>query len=252
MATEMQTLRRKAKSAGVSASDIRAASSVAELKALIADNGTPRKAVAKKAVKKAVKRTAVKKSATKAPAAKSTTGKAKRPSTTAKSGKAGRNLISTVDFDKTKGWNPRAGSAPDRIMKALKKVKGNRTKAFEALRADVWDFVGKVKRNGERRTKAEAEAMLKYRISRTLFDFVNQTKQHKISTNRIEYGTGPNAQPKRGRPKATAKAAVTAPKRRGRPPGSKNKVQTQAAKKGRSESAKRGRGRPKGSKNKPK
>lgn len=241
-ATKLQTLRRKAKSAGVSAKDIRGASSEAELRALISDaNGTPRKASAKKAVKKAVKRMAVKKSATKAPAAKSTKGKAKRLSTTPtkKNGASGRNLIdSAVDFDKTKGWNPRAGSAPDRIMKALKKFKGNREKAFDSLLPDVWDFVGKVKRNGDKRTKTEAQEMLRYRISRTLFDFTVQTKQHKIASNRIAYGTGPHAKqkPKRGRP---AKAAVEAPKRRGRPPGTKNKAK-----------AKRGPGRPKGSKNK--
>lgn len=240
-ATKLQTLRRKAKSAGVSAKDIRGASSEAELRALISDaNGTPRKASAKKAVKKAVKRMAVKKSATKAPAAKSTKGKAKRLSTTPtkKNGASGRNLIDSVDFDKTKGWNPRAGSAPDRIMKALKKFKGNREKAFDSLSPDVWDFVGKVKRNGDKRTKTEAQEMLRYRISRTLFDFTVQTKQHKIASNRIAYGTGPHAKqkPKRGRP---AKAAVEAPKRRGRPPGTKNKAK-----------AKRGPGRPKGSKNK--
>lgn len=240
-ATKLQTLRRKAKSAGVSAKDIRGASSEAELRALISDaNGTPRKASAKKAVKKAVKRMAVKKSATKAPAAKSTKGKAKRLSTTPtkKNGASGRNLIDSVDFDKTKGWNPRAGSAPDRIMKALKKFKGNREKAFDSLLPDVWDFVGKVKRNGDKRTKTEAQEMLRYRISRTLFDFTVQTKQHKIASNRIAYGTGPHAKqkPKRGRP---AKAAVEAPKRRGRPPGTKNKAK-----------AKRGPGRPKGSKNK--
>ena len=243
MATLKRQLQLKAKAAGVSASAIRGASSVAELKALIAGaNGTPRKSTARKAVRKAV---TVKKSrtATKSPAAKSTRGKAKRASTTPKArsnGKSGRNLIDTVDYDRTKGWNPRKGSAPDRIMKALKKARGNREKAFEALRADVWDFVGKVKRNGEKRTKGEAEDMLRYRISRTLFDFVTQTGQHKTSKNRIEYGTGENAKankPKRGRP--AKKAAVEAPKRRGRPPGSKNKA-----------TAKRGPGRPKGSKNK--
>ena len=247
MATEKRQLQLKAKAAGVPASAIRGASSVASLKALIAKaNGTPRKSTARKAVRKAVKATVKKgRTAKKAPAAKSTTGKAKRLSTTARSnGKSGRNLIDTVDYNKTNGWNPRTGSPPDRIMKALKKFRGNRDKAFELLLPDVWDFVGKTKRNGEKRTKAEAQDMLRYRISRTLFDFVNQTGQHKTATNRIEYGTGPNAKPKRGRP--ARKAAVTAPKRRGRPKGSKNKPKAQAT------TVKRGRGRPKGSKNKPK
>jgi hypothetical protein len=246
MATEKRQLQLKAKAAGVSASAIRGASSVAELKALIATaNGTPRKSTARKAVKKAVVKKS--RSARKSPAAKSTRGKAKRTSTTSKvtarrNGASGRNLIDSVDYNKTKGWNPRTGSPPDKIMKALKKFKGNRDKAFESLLPDVWFFVGKTKRNGEKRTKQEAADMLRYRISRTLFDFVNQTKQHKTATNRIEYGTGPNAKPKRGRPaRKPAKATATAPKRRGRPPGSKNKA-----------TAKRGPGRPKGSKNKPK
>jgi hypothetical protein len=245
MATQMPALRRKAKAAGVSASAIRGASSEAELKALIsgANGVAPRKSTARKAVRKAI---AVKKSrsAAKSPAAKSTRGKAKRTSTTParKSSASGRNLIGSVDFNKTKGWNARNGSAPDTIIKALKKYKGNRDKAFEALLPDVWDFVGKMKRNGDKRTKQEAGEMLRYRISRTLFDFVNQTGQHKTATNRIEYGTGPHAKPKRGRP--ARKAAQTAPKRRGRPPGSKNKPKVEAVK--------RGRGRPKGSKNKPK
>ena len=248
MATQLQLLRRKAKAAGVPVATLRKATSAAEIKTLISEaNGSARKSTARKAVKKAV---TVKKSRTakKAPAAKSTVGKAKRPSTTPKArsnGKSGRNLISTVDFDKTKGWNPRSGSAPDKIMKALKKHKGNRAKAFETLLPDVWFFVGKTKRNGDKRTKAEAGLMLKYRISRTLFDFTIQTGQHKVSTNRIEYGTGPNAtKPKRGRP--AKKAAVEAPKRRGRPPGSKNRPKAQV------QPVKRGRGRPKGSKNRPK
>jgi hypothetical protein len=233
MATQMQALRKEAKALGISAGDIRDASSVTELRTLIKNyNGKPTKSSAKKAVKKATATATVKKSAKKAPAAKSTTGKAKRPSATPvakKSGASGRNLITSVDFDKTKGWNPRTDSAPDRIMKALKKAKGNRTKAFEILLPDVWDFVGKTKRNGDKRTKDEAREMLKYRISRTLFDFVRQTKQHKIATNRIEYGSGPNAnanakaKAKRGRP-AKAQAAKATGRKRGRPKGSKNKT----------------------------
>ena len=83
----------------------------------------------------------------------------------------------------------------------------------------------------------------------------------------------PAAPKRRGRPKgsknkakpAAAKAATrsakSAPKRRGRPPGSKNKISKKKPKKvaskattktGTNSSPKRGRGRPKGSKNKPK
>ena len=255
MAT-LQALQRQAKKLGIPAKTIRSASSADELQALIASNGTAEKPVARKAVKKAsavkksvAKKATVKKSAKKAPAAKSAKGKAKRPST---NGDVGRALIGSVDFNKEGDWNPRSGSAPDRIIKALKKSKGNRNRAFEILSPDIWDFMGKVKRNGERRTKAEASAMLKYRIARTLWDFCLKTNQHAVATNRIEYGTGPNATTpkKRGRP---AKKAQTAPKRRGRPPGSKNKVTRQnakaTAKAAKSTTGKR-RGRPPGSKNK--
>jgi hypothetical protein len=76
----------------------------------------------------------------------------------------------------------------------VRKSRGNRAKAFEILKADVWDFVGKVKRNGEKRTKSEAEAMLRYRISRTLFDFAVQTGQHEVAKNRVQYGTGGTGQ----------------------------------------------------------
>jgi hypothetical protein len=234
MAT-LQTLRRKAIAAGVPVSKARKASAQ-ELRDLIAANGKPRKASAVKAVRKATRKSAVKKSATRrAPAAKSTQGKAKRPVSTAqRNGKSGRNIIESVNFSKTDGWNPRPGSPPDRIIKALKKAKGNREKAFDALVGDVWDFMGRTKRNGTKRTKAEAQAMLRYRIARTLFDFVIKTGQHKVSQNRIEYGTGENATTATKRKLAKSRAKTPVKRGPGRPKG------------------KRGPGRPKGSKNKPK
>ena len=225
----LPALRKEAKALGISAAALRKAKSADEVQALIAaKNGKPKKSTARKAVRKAA---SVKKAVKRTPAAKSSKGKAKRSATTtAKSnGKSGRHLIASVDFNETEGWNARAGSAPDRIVKALKKSKGNREKAFDILKPDVWDFVGKVKRNGDKRTKDEAHAMLKYRIARTLWDFARQTGQHKISTNRIEYGTGPNASKATQRKLAKRSTAKAAPakkapaKKRGRPKGSKNK-----------------------------
>lgn len=133
---------------------------------------------------------------------------------------SGRHLLGKINFNQTDGWNPRDGSAPDRIIKALKKAKGNRSAAFDALKKDVWDFVGKTKANGEKRDREDAFEMLRYRISRTLFDFAKQTGQHEVSTNRVKYGTGGTgkAKPKaakRGRP--AKKAAVPAKAKRGRP-----------------------------------
>jgi hypothetical protein len=226
MAT-LQALKKQAKAKGVSTAKLRNASSAAEVQALINDlNGKPRKAVAKKAVKKAVARKATRKAVKRAPAAKSTRGKAKRPAAV-KADQDGRNLIESVNFNATDGWNARSGSAPDRIIKALKKSRGNRESAYKLLIGDVWDFVGKVKRNGDKRTKQEAQAMLRYRIARTLWDFVIKTGQHDKATNRITYGTGPNASAKTKRKVTKAqtkpKAKATTGKRRGRPPGSKNK-----------------------------
>jgi hypothetical protein len=205
-------LRREAKDMGIAAAVIRRATTASELQSVISDhsqhNGTkPRKkAAVKKAVRKAtVKAPARKVSATK-PRAKKASGrkasvpakstratKAKRPSNSNGSGyvpKGGRNLLDHVDYSQAEGWNARNGSAPDRIIKALKRFRGNRTKVFEFLKPDVWDFVGKIKTNGEKRTKAEALDMLKYRVSRTAWDFAMRTGQHEKAGNRVEYGTG--------------------------------------------------------------
>ncbi len=267
-------LRKTAKAAGIPASEIRGAESAEELQTII-DNydGGSTKTKARKAVKKAVAKKAAKKVSEvspprkrgrpkgsknkspvskRAPAEKSTRGKAKRPAA-AKAAKTyyvpkgGRNLIEDVDLHAEGDWNPREDSAPDRIMKALRKAKGDRDKAFEILWPDRWDFVGRKKRNGEKRTTDEARDYLKYRIARTLWDFVLKTRQHKIATNRIN---------------AAENGAPAAPKKRGRPKGSGTKPKTEkattGAKRGRPKGsgvkpgAKRGRGRPKGSKNKPK
>jgi hypothetical protein len=167
---------------------------------------------------------------------KRTTSKAAPKRSTRGSDKAGRHTIDRVNFSNTDGWNPREGSAVEEIWMALKKAKGDREKAFQTLKSRVWDFVGKTKADGSKRPKSEepggAYHMLRYRISRTLFDFAVATGQHESSKNRIEYGTGPHAgNGRKSKPKAR-----------------------QAVKKATAKPAaiKRGRGRPKGSTNKPK
>lgn len=202
---KLSELRKQAKDMGIAAAVIRRATTASELQSVIDDHGShgkPRKKGAvKKAVKKAVAKgkgnsvktkTTAKKSGRKASTpAKSRGAKAKRSSNS--SGyvpKGGRNLLNKINFSKSDGWNPREGSAPDRIIRSLKRFKGDRTKVFNHLKADVWDFVGKRKANGEKRTKAEAEKMLKYRIARTAWDFAMRTGQHEVAENRVEYGTG--------------------------------------------------------------
>jgi hypothetical protein len=70
-------------------------------------------------------------------------------------------------------------------------------------------------KDGSKRSLDSAHEMLKYRISRTAWDFAMKTGQHAAATNRAEYGEGqrknkPKAAPAR---KATRKpAARTKPK----------------------------------------
>ena len=127
-------------------------------------------------------------------------------------------MLSRINYSKTDGWNPREGSAPDRIVKALKKFKGDREKVFQHLKSDVWDFVGKQKRNGDKRTKDEALEMLNYRIARTDWQFGIATGQHEVATDRVEYGTGGTGQGtfKRGKGTSSKPSKKTGAKR-GRP-----------------------------------
>lgn len=110
--------------------------------------------------------------------------------------KGGRALLpDDLDFSEDryldgKGWNPREGSPPDRIIRALRKFRGNREKVFDFLVDDIWDFVGKRMANGDKRTRDNAESMLRYRIARTAWQFAIQTDQHDVATNRVQYGTG--------------------------------------------------------------
>lgn len=215
----LATLRKEAKELGIPKSDILGASSAAELQKVIANFKTedeaPKRPVKKSAVAKkktATKTAAAKKTAAKSkPAAKSKTGNAKRKTTgsgtngktkaTKTSGyvaKGARNLLDSVDFTQDEGWNARENSAPARIIKALRKARGNRDKAFDALVPDVWDFVGKKMRNGSKRPlksgEGNAHGMLRYRISRTAWDFALRTGQHEKAGNRVEYGTGGTGQ----------------------------------------------------------
>jgi hypothetical protein len=253
----LSELRKQAKEMGISRAVILRATTAAALQSVISDHEShgskPRKKSAGRPVKKAG-RTVAKKSTTRTTARRGNSGrKASTPAKSRKSGKAkrssttsgyepkgGRNTLSArVNFNRTKGWNAREGSAPDRIIKALAKYDGDREKVYKMLVKKVWDFVGKTKANGKKRTQAEAEAMLRYRISRTAWDFAMRTNQHEPADNRVEYGTGgtgegtwkpakakkaakkaPARKPARKAPKAVARRAAPA---RGRKPASRQK-----------------------------
>ena len=203
----LSELRKQAKALGIPAPVILKATTVSALERIISDHEThdrPRKK--SRAVKKASTRTTARKKSTtrttRKPARKASGNSGRKASTPAKSRGAqakrsknsndsGRNLLDSIDYSlgEEDGWNPRAGSAPDRIIKALKKRRGNREKVFEDLKADVYDFVDRFNAKKDRRPRAAAEDMLRYRISRTAWDYAMRTGQHEPATNRAEYNT---------------------------------------------------------------
>jgi hypothetical protein len=199
-------LRKEAKELGIPFSQLRGLTTEDEIQAVIdAHTGKSKTRVVKKktVVKKknsGRKSTSTRKSAERKSAPAKSTGKsgtAKRQTTAKKATRkatkesdSGRNLLEDVDFTVTEGWNPREDSAPDRIVRALRKHRGNRAKAFDTLVGDLWDFVSKKNSKGEKRSKAEGEWQLRYRISRTAWDFAKRTGQHEPSGNRAVYGEG--------------------------------------------------------------
>jgi len=210
MATTLGQLRQFAKSLDIPVGDIRGASSE-ELQALISEklNGGGTKAPARKTRTAPARKTTVARktaaSAKSKPAAKSTTGKAKR-STSGTGNGSGRHLLVDVDYNQTENWNAREGSAPDLIVKALRRFKGNRAKVFDALVPKIGTFVNPKDSQGRKRSKENAEEMLRYRISRTAWDFAMKTGQHEKSTDRVEYGS--NATQKTAR-KATGSSRTS-------------------------------------------
>jgi hypothetical protein len=211
MATDILKLKKQAVAAGMDKDTARSASR-ATLEAFLAK---PRKKAPvkkatpparKPAAKKTPARTPTRKPAAKKPVpakAPATRKTAKRPATN--NGDAGRNMIDTLDYSVTDGWNPRAGSAVERIFRSLKKYRGNVDKVFDALLPEINDFVGSKMQDGTKRTKVSKEQMLRYRISRTKFDFAIKTGQHEIAENRVEYGTGPYASTRKKRPARAVK-----------------------------------------------
>lgn len=274
---KLADLRKVAKDLQIAPSLVRGATTAKELQAIIDEhsgNGNGSKAAKKKTgkVKTTTKTgktgtTTGKKrgrpkgsknsTAKSAPAVKSEkSGKAKRQTTGG--GNGGRNMLGKINYSLTEGWNPREGSAPDRIVKALRKFKGDREKVFNFLKPDVWDFSSKRMSDGSKRPKNGerygAEEMLRYRIARTDWDFAIKTGQHEASEDRAEYGTAGTGEGIYGNGKKSKKSAKVAKvaekkptgKKRGRPAGSKNKTATKAT----TTTTGKKRGRPKGSKNK--
>lgn len=200
MATEnIAKLKRKAVSLGMSVAKARTAKR-ADLEAYVSEH-TEAPAPVKKKSAVAKKKTAKTPAKTEAAPKKrgrppGSTNKPKAtPAKAKQNGKvddeAGRATISKLDYSvEHEGWNPRSGSPVERMWKSLKKHKDNVDKAYAELLPHVREIVGSKKRNGEKRTKAELEAMLRYRLNRTRFEFAVRTEQHGVATNRVTYGTG--------------------------------------------------------------
>jgi len=186
------------------------------------------------------RKTAISKSASSKslPAAKSKSGKAQRTTSATASTRAytkkereksdGRYTLEGVDYTQTDGWNAREGSVPDRILKSLRKHKGDRQKVFIQLLPEIGKYVKPLKQNGQRRNKAEMQAMLKYRIARTDWDFALKTGQHKQSPN---WGTGQYAKTNGHRRTSTVRKSKSAPVKKSaakKAPARKAKTATRA------------------------
>jgi hypothetical protein len=214
MATLIAELRKQAKELGIAPSVIRDAKSSSELKEIIASEsgGSKKKNSGKKSgvqvvakkksgkkskTKTADKKTAKSKSTKAAPAPTATKTKKTAKSKKAGNKKAqaggngGKHTLGDVDYSENDDWNPREGSGPDRIVRLLRKFKGNRTKVREYIvsKGLLWEFVEKKNSAGVKRSKDQAENYLSYRISKTAWDFAVKTGQHKASNKRAEYGT---------------------------------------------------------------
>lgn len=209
MAENVLKLKKQAVTLGMSKDDAKKASRPV-LEAFIAgasksdesDDGpakvTKKKNVAKKKTSEnteSKKKTTTKKKPGRPAGTKKTTTKPKAKSKAKpkndENGDSGRLSIGTLDWGaESDEWNPRKGSAVEVLFKALKSSKGNVEKAFDKVVGNIGDFVGAKKRDGTKRSKAEREKMLRYRLNRTKFDFAVKTGQHEVATNRSTYGEG--------------------------------------------------------------
>jgi hypothetical protein len=249
MANETIQLRAKAKTLGIdgyrkmSTDELRQAISTAERgngggKSAPAksSNGNGRKsAPAKSAAKKsapakssgksapakksaASKSTASKGTAKSAPAKSAKSGTAKRPTaggakvTTPKSSSgAGRVSIDKANVDwKAETRIGQSGGNRETIMKAVRKFNGNVEKVYNAL-ADKAQAMYPKTQDGRKRSKADAQTLLRWHISRVIFDFVKDTGQHNGAT-RSNGSAAKSAAPAKKSATSAKKSAASASK----------------------------------------
>lgn len=99
-------------------------------------------------------------------------------------GDAGRNLIDHDSIDWSAEWAGGLRGNRAKIMKALRKFRGDYDKVFNSLKDTAQKMYAKSQKTGKRYSKSEALAMLRWHIGRTAFDFVTGTEQHTKATNR--------------------------------------------------------------------
>lgn len=149
-----------------------------------ATRSTAAKGTAKRPSSAAVKKAPVRKPvAAKAPARKP-----------AKATAAGRNLIDNSQIDWQAEWSGGQSGNRQTIIKAVRRFKGDTTKVFNHLADQAQAMFPKNEITNAKRTKAEAQAQLRWMISRVKLDFVKATGQHESSTNRAGYGESDNEQ----------------------------------------------------------
>jgi hypothetical protein len=108
-----------------------------------------------------------------------------RKPTASKSMQNGSVLRADIDnssVDWTADWNGGKTGNRGEIMKLLRKHKGNVEKVFDKL-ADKAKTMYPKTNDGRARSKADAQTLLRWHISRIKYDFVKATDQHESADN---------------------------------------------------------------------
>lgn len=136
------------------------------------------------------------KSAGRAPAKRQTTGgkSSSRKVTTARPAARATDGVGRMEIDNSRiDWDAEwgGGKTGNRklIMDALRRAKGDTGKVWNKLVDKAHSMYPKTQ-DGKRRSKADAEKLLGWHVSRVKFDFVTQTGQHQ---GVVRSKSGPNA-----------------------------------------------------------
>lgn len=213
--------------------------------------GTARKTAKSKVTKGTAKSSRKSASSAKSAPAKSTARKSSAKSGAAKGAKAKRQTSGTtkakangdvgrmaidnasIDWKAESNVGASGGNRGD-IMKLLRRYKGNVDKVFDALADNAQKMYPKTQ-DGKRRSKGEAQTLLRWHISRVKYDFAKDTGQHEGITRSKPAGRRQSATKPKGGKTTTRKSAgrQKAARGRGRPArkASASKAKTAASRK---------------------